>query len=59
MGFASRRTLRRLDAALPLLGAGQPIARVARAVGYRTASAFIAAFRRELGTTPAAYFGAP
>ncbi|MFC4327021.1 helix-turn-helix domain-containing protein [Streptomyces andamanensis] len=58
VSFASWRTLQRLDAALPLLGAGQPIARVARAVGYRTASAFVAAFRREIGTTPAAYFGA-
>ncbi|MYU06865.1 helix-turn-helix domain-containing protein [Streptomyces sp. SID8366] len=58
VSFASWRTLQRLDAALPLLGTGQPVARVARAVGYRTASAFIAAFRREIGTTPAAYFAA-
>lgn len=54
--FERWRTLERLNAALPLLGAGAPITRVARQVGYNTASAFIAAFRREVGTTPAAYF---
>jgi AraC-like DNA-binding protein len=35
---------------------------VARHVGYETPSAFVAAFRRETGLTPAAYFshrGAP
>ncbi|MEU4244408.1 helix-turn-helix transcriptional regulator [Actinoplanes sp. NPDC026619] len=57
VSFASWRTFERLNAALPLLGAGQPISRVAHAVGYKTASAFVTAFRRELGTTPAAYFG--
>jgi len=55
--FANWRTFVRLNAALPMLGAGQPMSRVARAVGYGTASAFIAAFRREFGTTPAVYFG--
>ena len=29
---------------------------VARHVGYQTPSAFVAAFRRETGLTPAAYF---
>jgi AraC-like DNA-binding protein len=57
VSFSSWRTFERLNAALPMLGAGQPITRVARAVGYKTASAFITAFRREIGTTPAAYFG--
>ncbi|MGW7449885.1 AraC family transcriptional regulator [Streptomyces sp. NPDC054787] len=57
VSFGSWRTFERLNAALPMLGEGQPISRVARAVGYRTASAFITAFRREIGTTPAAYFG--
>ncbi|MFC1437417.1 helix-turn-helix transcriptional regulator [Streptacidiphilus sp. N1-10] len=56
VSFSSWRTSERLNAALPLLGMGQPISRVARAVGYQTASAFITAFRREVGTTPAAYF---
>jgi len=35
---------------------------VARHVGYETPSAFVAAFRRETGLTPASYFshrGAP
>jgi len=57
VSFASWRTYERLNAALPLLGMGQPISRVAHAVGYGTASAFITAFRRGIGTTPAAYFG--
>ncbi|MGY0062194.1 AraC family transcriptional regulator [Streptomyces sp. LZ34] len=56
VSFSSWRTNERLNAALPMLGMGQPVSRVARAVGYQTASAFITAFRREVGTTPAAYF---
>lgn len=34
----------------------QPVSRVAGRVGYETPSAFVAAFRRETGQTPAAYF---
>jgi AraC-like DNA-binding protein len=30
---------------------------VSRRVGYRTSSAFVAAFRKVLGTTPAQIFG--
>lgn len=56
MSFGRWRTLARLQSALPLLGAGAPVAAVAREVGYDTASAFVAAFRRETGVTPAAYF---
>jgi AraC-like DNA-binding protein len=56
MPFGRWRTLLRLQAALPLLAAGEPVSRVARQVGYETASAFVAAFRRETGITPAAYF---
>jgi AraC-like DNA-binding protein len=33
------------------------VAGIAARVGYETPSAFIAAFRRETGVTPAAYFG--
>jgi len=56
MGFAHWRTLVRIRAALSLLAAGQPVGNVARRVGYDTASAFVAAFRRETGVTPGAYF---
>lgn len=57
MGFDRWRRTVRLSAALPMLAAGMPVAGVARHVGYDTQSAFIAAFRREVGTTPARYFG--
>jgi AraC-like DNA-binding protein len=39
-----------------MLAAGEGVGAVARRVGYTTPSAFVAAFRREIGTTPAAYF---
>jgi AraC-like DNA-binding protein/quercetin dioxygenase-like cupin family protein len=54
--FGRWRTLLRMQAALPLLAAGGPVGRVAPRVGYETPSAFVAAFRRETGATPAAYF---
>jgi len=54
--FGRWRTLLRLQTALPLLAAGEPVGRVAHRVGYETPSAFTAAFRRETGATPAAYF---
>jgi AraC-like DNA-binding protein len=54
--FGRWRTLLRLPAALPALAAGQPVGNVARHVGYETPSAFVAAFHRETGMTPAAYF---
>ncbi|MGH3171788.1 MAG: AraC family transcriptional regulator [Trebonia sp.] len=56
MPFGRWRTLLRLQAALPLLAEGEPVSRVAHRVGYETTSAFVAAFRRETGITPAAYF---
>ncbi|MBB6554819.1 AraC family transcriptional regulator [Nonomuraea rubra] len=56
MPFGRWRTLVRLNAALPALAAGEPLSRVSRAVGYETVSAFVAAFRRETGVTPGAYF---
>ena len=56
MTFGRWRTLLRLQAALPGLAAGRPVSAVARQVGYESASAFVAAFRRETGHTPAAYF---
>lgn len=54
--FGRWRTFVRLQAALPMLAAGSSVTSVARAVGYDTASAFVAAFRRETGLTPGSYF---
>jgi len=54
--FGRWRTAVRLRAALPHLASGEPISVVADRVGYRTPSAFVAAFRRETGLTPGAYF---
>ena len=54
--FGRWRTAARLQAALPRLAAGEPIAAVARRVGYETPSAFVAAFHRETGLTPGGYF---
>jgi AraC-like DNA-binding protein/quercetin dioxygenase-like cupin family protein len=54
--FSRWRTAVRLRAALPHLASGEPIGVVADRVGYQTPSAFVAAFRRETGLTPGAYF---
>jgi AraC-like DNA-binding protein len=54
--FGRWRTLARLQAALPALAADEPVSVIARRVGYETTSGFVAAFRRETGTTPSAYF---
>jgi AraC-like DNA-binding protein len=54
--FGRWRTLARLHAALPALADGEPVGNVARRVGYESTSAFVAAFRRETGLTPATYF---
>jgi AraC-like DNA-binding protein/quercetin dioxygenase-like cupin family protein len=54
--FGRWRTLLRLQAALPMLAAGEVTGRVAVRVGYDTPSAFTAAFRRQFGVTPAEYF---
>lgn len=56
IAFSQWRRLARLRAALPQLAAGQAVSTVARQVGYQTPSAFVAAFRKEIGLTPAAYF---
>jgi AraC family transcriptional regulator len=47
---------RRIDAARALLTTERiPIAVIARAVGFRTASHFTTTFRRFIGVTPSAY----
>ena len=52
LGPGRWRTLLRVRTALELLAAGTPVSAVAHRVGYRTTSAFVAAFRRETGCTP-------
>ena len=56
MPFATWRRQVRLLAALEHLAAGEPVSAVAFGVGYESASAFIAAFTRSLGTTPGRWF---
>ena len=56
MTFSHWRTHARLRAALVLLADGVPVSRVARDVGFRSPSSFVASFRQSTGTTPGAYF---
>jgi AraC-like DNA-binding protein/quercetin dioxygenase-like cupin family protein len=56
--FGHWRTLLRLSVALADLARGTSVGTVARSVGYESTSAFVAAFRRETGVTPAVYFRA-
>jgi AraC-like DNA-binding protein len=56
MPFGTWRTQVRLRASLPLLAQGAPLEAVAHRVGYSSASAFVAAFRRAVGVTPGTYF---
>ena len=57
--FGRWRTLLRVQSAISALAAGEPVGNVSRRVGYESPSAFVAAFRREIGLTPARYFGGP
>jgi AraC-like DNA-binding protein/quercetin dioxygenase-like cupin family protein len=59
ISFGRWRTALRLQAALPELAAGTPVGNVARLVGYESVSAFVAAFHRETGQTPASFFAQP
>ena len=52
MSFGRWRQRVRFHSALEALSRGEPIARVASRHGYRSASAFAAAFRRVMGVTP-------
>jgi AraC-like DNA-binding protein len=58
MGFRAWQRQLRLLVALEWLADGQPVTTVALDLGYASPSAFIAAFRDVLGTTPARYFAA-
>jgi AraC-like DNA-binding protein len=55
MSFAEWRQRARLVLALARLAEGEPVTGVAGALGYRSASAFSAMFRRTIGRAPAAY----
>lgn len=57
MGFSAWRQQARLAEALTRLSTGRPVALVAADLGYASAAAFTAMFRRALGTTPSRYFG--
>ena len=46
----------RLIHSLRLVASDQPVTQVALAVGYRSPSAYVSAFRRTLGATPGRYF---
>ncbi|MCM0754100.1 helix-turn-helix transcriptional regulator [Desulfovibrio aminophilus] len=56
MSFRAWRQQARLFVALGKLAAGEPVSSVALDLGYESQSAFIAMFRRALGTTPGRYF---
>lgn len=56
VGFHEWRTRARITSALTQLAAGVPVTVVARVVGYSSPSAFGAAFRRTLGSSPSSYF---
>lgn len=53
--FGRWRALLRVRAAMTALADGTSVASVASLVGYDSTSAFVAAFRRETGLTPAAF----
>jgi len=57
MGFTQWRQQVRLAEAVGRLAKGEPVARVADSLGYSSASAFTAMFRRTLGATPRRYLG--
>jgi AraC-like DNA-binding protein len=57
--FSDWRQRARLMRALELLAARTPVTTVALELGYDNVSAFIAMFRRAMGTTPSQYFPPP
>lgn len=59
MTFGNWQRQARMLRALELLGSGRQVSEVSLALGYESPSAFISAFRRAFGTTPARYFTQP
>jgi AraC-like DNA-binding protein len=59
LSFGRWRTLVRLQASLAHLAGQIPVSAVAPLVGYRTPSAYVAAFRAHTGVTPGRYFQPP
>jgi AraC-like DNA-binding protein len=59
LGFRAWRQQLRLLRALERIAAGEAVTRVALALGYESPSAFVAMFRRALGTSPGRYFRGP
>jgi AraC-like DNA-binding protein len=59
MPFGQWRQRQRLVHALQLLARGESVTNAALESGYSSTSAFIAMFRKTLGTTPSRYFSAP
>ena len=57
MGFRQWRQRVRFHSALEALGRGEAVARVAAAHGYRSASAFTAAFGATMGAPPSRFVG--
>ena len=57
MAFGQWRRHARFLQALRLLAQGAPVKQVAAETGYRSASAFVAAFSETFRTTPGRYFG--
>ncbi|SIS73412.1 transcriptional regulator, AraC family [Insolitispirillum peregrinum] len=55
MSFADWRQRRRVIAAMRALEQGETVEKIARDLNYRSASAFIAMFRRQMGITPDEY----
>ena len=56
MTFSQWRQQARLMAALGRLADGEPVVSIAMDLGYASQSAFIAMFKKTLGTTPGKYF---
>lgn len=59
MSFSHWRQQARLVEALGQLSKGEPIARVADRLGYRSPSAFTAMFKKAMGVEPSRYFERP